>query len=236
VLGVHVDGGMRDTISMPLTKLHRSRTLRTEQLALVETLGIGSHAIDRARIEPGERVLVIGVGPIGLSVIQFAKLAGAELTVLDLNESRLRFCREQFGVERTIGPAEMPDGDPLEALRDFHDGELPTMVFDVTGHSASMMRSFELVASGGKLVFVGLFIGDVTFHDPDFHRKEITLLSSRNSRPQDFRRIIDLMERGEIDTAPWITHRASFDDLIDSFPGWLEPDAGVVKAVLEIRP
>ena len=181
-------------------------------------------------ITRGENVLVIGVGPIGLSVVQFAKIAGADLVVFDLNEGRLRFCREQFGVERTIGP----DDDPLDALLEHCGGELPTIVFDVTGHPASMMRSFDLVASGGKLVLVGLFIGDVTFHDPDFHRKELTILSSRNSRPQDFQRIISLMESGDVNTVPWITHRASYDDLVEIFPAWLEPDAGVVKAVLEL--
>ena len=230
VLGVHVDGGMRETISMPISKLHPSRQLAAEQLALVETLGIGSHAVDRAGIEEGENVLVIGVGPIGLSVVQFAKIGGAEVTVFDLNEDRLSFCREQFGIEKTIGP----NDEPVERLQELLGGDLPTMVFDVTGHPASMMRSFDLVSSGGKLVFVGLFIGDVTFHDPDFHRKELTILSSRNSRPQDFRRIISLMESGDIDTTPWITHRAGYDDFIEQFPTWLEPEAGVVKAMFEL--
>ncbi len=235
VLGVHVDGGMREAIAMPFEKLHVSKTLSTDQLALVETLGIGAHAVDRAQIEPGENVLVIGVGPIGLSVVQFAEVAGADLTVFDLNPSRLDFCREQFGVTKTVDGSEITETEDVVAhLADLGGGDLPTLVFDVTGHPGSMARSFELVANGGKLVFVGLFIGDVTFHDPEFHRKEMTLLSSRNSRPQDFRRILELMESGEIDTAPWITHRASFDNLIEEFPGWLEPDAGVVKAVLEL--
>ena len=136
---------------------------------------------------------------------------------------------------KTVDGSEITETEDVVApVADLGGGDLPTLVFDVPGHPGSMARSFELVANGGKPVFVGLFIGDVTFHDPEFHRKEMTLLSSRNSRPQDFRRILELMESGEIDTAPWITHRASFDNLIEEFPGWLEPDAGVVKAVLEL--
>jgi threonine dehydrogenase-like Zn-dependent dehydrogenase len=114
-------------------------------------------------------------------------------------------------------------------------GDLPTAVFDATGNPASMMDAFKYVAHGGRLVYVGLFQGDITFHDPFFHRREMTLLSSRNATAADFRRIIGLMEAGEIDTTPWITHRATLDTLIPEFPKWLEPENRVLKAILEIE-
>src|ERR1043166_7931017 len=97
-LGVHVDGGLRPLFTLPARKLHVSTKLTFEQLALVETLGIGLHAINRANPKPDETVLVIGAGPIGLSVIEFAKLAGSRIVVMDLNEQRLNFARERMGV------------------------------------------------------------------------------------------------------------------------------------------
>lgn len=230
VLGVSTDGGMRERIVMPLEKLHPSDSLGLEQLALVETLGIGCHAVDRARVSAGETVLVIGAGPIGLTVVQFALAAGATVTVMDINPQRLAFCRNVMGVAQTIDARDRA----LEQLQELHAGELPLVVFDATGHAGSMMQSFEYIAPGGRLVFVGLFQGDVTFNDPHFHRREITLLASRNSRPQDFRKIIPLLENGTIDTQPWITHRAGLAEMIDRFPGWLDPEAGVLKAVVEI--
>lgn len=230
VLGVHIDGGMRPLLRVPAHKLHRSAKLTLDQLALVETMGIGAHAVDRAQLELGENVLVIGAGPIGLGVIQMAIAAGANVAVLDMAESRLQFCREQAGVTHTILAGE---GAEQRVAATFGD-ELPTAVFDVTGNPRSMMGAFDLVAHGGRLVFVGLFQGDVTFHDPDFHRRELTLLASRNARPADFTRLIGLIEDGQIDTTPWITHRATLDEVPARFPDWLNPASGTIKAVISV--
>ena len=229
-LGVHTDGGMRSEILLPGEKLHRSDTLDTSQLALVETLGIGAHAVDRASIEPGERALVIGAGPIGLSVIQFATVAGATVGLLELNPDRMGFAKSQFEVDRGFSDRDTV----LDELMAWTNDDLPTVVFDATGSPKSMATAFDFVANGGRLVFVGLVQGEVAFSDPEFHRRETTLLATRNSRAEDFRRIIGLMESGAVDTAPWITHTATYESFIDSFPGWLQPDAGVVKAMLEL--
>jgi 2-desacetyl-2-hydroxyethyl bacteriochlorophyllide A dehydrogenase len=230
VLGVHTDGGMRERLIVPIEMLHKSTRLTLDQLALVETLGIGAHAVDRGQLERGETVLVIGAGPIGLSVIQFAKIAGARIIVLDVNEARLEFCRRQLGVDHTVDA----NGHVVEKLSALTSGDLPTVVFDATGNPQSMMSSFDFVANGGKLVFVGLFQGDVTFHDPNFHRREMTLLSSRNSTSRDFTRIIRLIEEGVVDTTPWITHRSPFDTMIAQFPSWLEPANRVIKSMVEV--
>ena len=229
VIGVHVDGGMRERFVLPARKLHPSATLTYEQLALVETLGIGAHAVHRAAVKPGETVLVIGAGPIGLSAMQFAVEAGAETIVLDINEQRLAFCQSQLGVHHAIhGKNE----DVLQRLLDLTGGDLPTAVFDATGNPASMNASFLYPAPGGRLVFIGLFPGDVTFNDPNFHRRELTLLASRNSHPDDFRRIITAIEEGRINTTPWITHHAHATEVPGLFESWTHPESGVLKAVI----
>jgi threonine dehydrogenase-like Zn-dependent dehydrogenase len=93
-LGVHCDGGLRPTFLIPARKLHVSSKLNFEQLALVETLAIGCHAVNRGQPRPGEHVLVIGAGPIGLSTIEFSRLSGARTIVMDMNEARLGFVRD----------------------------------------------------------------------------------------------------------------------------------------------
>ena len=231
VLGVHTDGGMRERMVVPAGKLHPSRTLSLDQLALVETLGIGAHAVDRAHVEKDEFVLVIGVGPIGLATMQFAREAGAQVIALDVNEQRLAFCRDQMRIPYIINAAQQ---NVLEVLRQITDNDLPTAVFDATGNAQSMMAAFEYPAHGGRLIFVGLFQGDVTFHDPNFHRRELTLFSSRNSTPGDFTHIIHRIEAGRVDTTPWITHRAAFADAVNLFPSWVQPDNGVLKAMIEV--
>ena len=231
VLGVHADGGMREQFIVPAHKLHASAKLTMEQLALVETLGIGCHAVERAQVGSGEFALVIGAGPIGLSVIQFAIEAGAQVIVLDINAARLEFCRKQLHVPHLINALQE---NVLDALKRITNGDLSTLVFDATGNPKSMASAFEYPAHGGRMIFVGLFQGDVTFNDPNFHRRELTLLASRNARREDFTRIISLIEAGRIDTTPWITHRAPFAKVLDEFPSWTRPETGVIKAMIEL--
>jgi alcohol dehydrogenase len=222
VLGVHTDGGLRERIVVPARKLHVSAKLSLEQLALVETLAIGCHAVARAAVRPDETCLVLGAGPIGLAVLEFVRQAGAPVVVVDVNAQRLDFCRRVLGVENTL-----PSADALA-------GELPEVVFDCTGASASMSGAFHKVAPGGRLVFVGITTDEVVFRHHLFHKVEGTLLCSRNALPGDFTRIIGLIEDGRLDTRPWITHRTPFADLVDVFPSFTRPETGVVKAVVEL--
>jgi alcohol dehydrogenase len=232
VLGVHTDGGLRPRFTVPARKLHRSEKLALDQLALVETLAIGCHAVNRANPKSDEHVLVIGAGPIGLSVIEFVKLTGATLTVLDLNDRRLAFCRETMGVKHTVlSKGDLPDDvKRVQAVT----GELPTVVIDATGSQKSMNASFQFAGHTGRVVFVGIGTFDVSFPDPLLHSRELTLYASRNALPGDFKRIIRLIEEGRIDTRPWITHRCGFDALADTFPSYTKPETGVIKAMVEV--
>ncbi|HUY92574.1 MAG TPA: zinc-binding alcohol dehydrogenase family protein [Pirellulales bacterium] len=229
-LGVHCDGGLRPRFLVPARKLHISRKLAYEQLALVETLAIGCHAIDRAAPKPDESCLIIGAGPIGLATLEFAKLTGAKIIMLDVNPQRLEFCRRVMGVEHTIVLSDKLE----EELRELTDGHMPDVVIDATGNSGSMSAAFGLIAHAGRLVFVGITTDEVRFRHPVFHKPEGTLLCSRNALSKDFSRIISLIEDGRIDTGPWITHRTAFDELIDVFPSYTRPETGVIKAVVEI--
>jgi 2-desacetyl-2-hydroxyethyl bacteriochlorophyllide A dehydrogenase len=232
VLGVHTDGGLRPHIVVPARKLHRADGLTLEQMALVETLAIGCHAVNRGNPQAGDQVLVIGAGPIGLSVLEFVRLTGATMTVLDVNPQRLDFCRRTMGVHHIVQAS--GDGSELTALREITGGTLPTVVFDATGNRASMCQAFNYVAHTGKLVFVGIITEEVSFPDPLFHRREMTVLASRNALPGDFTRIIKLIQEGRIDTRPWITHQTRFADMIRNFPSYTQPETGVVKAMVEV--
>jgi alcohol dehydrogenase len=229
-LGVHCDGGLRPRFLVPARKLHVSRRLTFEQLALVETLAIGCHATGRAAPQPDEVCLIIGAGPIGLATLEFVTLTGAKVIVLDVHEGRLDFCRRVMGVTHTLTPTERLAKD----LREAAGGHLPEVVIDATGSCASMSNAFGLIAHGGRLVFVGITTEEVRFRHPVFHKPEGTLLCSRNALSADFGRIIGLIEEGRIDTRPWITHRTGFEELIDVFPSYTRPETGVIKAVVEV--
>lgn len=229
-LGVHTDGGMRPLIAVPAHKLHRSTQLDFDQLALVETLGIGAHAVERAAITRDDFVLIIGAGPIGLSVIQFAIVSGATIAVMDVSEPRLQFCRKHLGVRHTVSAG----ADSGDAIRSIGRGDLPTIVIDATGSAKSMTGTFELAAHGGRIVFVGLIQGDVTFSDPNFHRRELTLCASRNATSGTFREIISLIEAGRIDTKPWITHRFELAETPRIFAASIAGNPTVLKAMITV--
>lgn len=230
VLGVHVDGGMRERITVPVANLHRSTRLSFDELALVEPLAIGAHAVARAAIEPGEDALVIGAGPIGLAVVQAALIAGAFVIVAEVNERRRIDAAERFPHAMAIAPGD----DLMDALRRTDRDDLPTVVFDATGSLESMRGAFDYVGAGGRLVLVGLAQGDVGFHDPEFHRRELTLLATRNATGADFNRVIAWLEEGRIDAASWITHRAALDELPSVFETWMDPAARCLKGMVEI--
>ena len=232
VFGVMMDGGLCERSLIRADKLHPSRNLSYEQLALVETLAIGCHASDRGNPGQEDHALVIGAGPIGLSTLEFNRLTGATLTVMDMSAERLEFCRKTYGIENLV--QFKGDGSDLEKCREITGGNLFDVVTDATGNPRSMSGALDYVGHTGSLVYVGITTEEISFVHPALHRKEMNLLASRNALPRDFPRIISLIEDGTIDTAPWITHRLGFDQVAEQFDTLIKPDSGVLKAIIEV--
>lgn len=230
VLGVHVDGGLQDYLSVPCANLIKTERLTLEQAALIENQSIGAHAVRRAEIKTGETVLVLGAGPIGLGIMQFAKLRGARVIAVDVNDQRLAFCRERLGVSHTLNAKH----DPASELKALTAGDFPTAVFDATGSPQSMMRAFNYTAHGGRLILVSIVQAEITFSDPDFHKRELTLLSSRNATREDFENVIHSMETGGIIGTDLISQRVPFEQIAGEFPGWLNPETRGVKGIVEM--
>ncbi|HET7412571.1 MAG TPA: zinc-binding alcohol dehydrogenase family protein, partial [Pararhizobium sp.] len=180
VLGVHRDGGMCERINVPAGNLYPAEGLVPEQAAMVEFLAIGAHAARRSRLEGGERVLVAGVGPIGLGVALFARLSGAAVSLLDLSRDRLQAVEKLFGFENTVAAE-----DGAEAVMALAGGEGFDVVFDATGNRSAMEAGFQYVAHGGTYVLVSVIKDDITFADPEFHKREMALVGSRNATRED---------------------------------------------------
>lgn len=230
VLGVHTDGGMREYLSVPAANLIAVNGLDLDQAAIIEPLSIGAHAVRRAGLQPGESVLVIGGGPIGLGVMAFAKQQGAKVIAMDINQERLDFCTRWSKADAAVNAL----NDPVGKLVELTEGDLPTTVFDATGNLRSMESAFQYAAHGGKLVYVGLVKSDISFHDPDFHKKELTLLASRNATKEDFHTVIEALRSGAVDSNAYITHRCPLDSMIGRYTEWMNPSSGVIKAIVEV--
>jgi len=229
VLGVHVDGGMRERFVVPAGKLHPADDLDADRLALVETFAIGRHAVRRTAPEAGEPVLVRGAGPIGLTAIAFLLDAGARVAVLDAAPDRLDFCRDRTGVERCIAAGDDEDGE----LADWAGEDGPTLVIDATGHVPSMRRCLKQVVHGGRVCFVGHQREEIPIDNPTFHGKELSLIASRNALAADFADVIAAFREGRIDSAGWIGRRFASDGFAAAFADWQAGGEPCIKAVVE---
>ena len=232
VCGVHVDGGMVEYLSVPVSSLLHGQGLSFNELALVEPLAIGAHGIRRAQVQTGEFVLVIGAGPIGLGTMELARIAGAQVIAMDINTQRLAFCKEKLKVEHTINAL---DTDVMEQLQEITYGEMPTVVIDATGSLKAINNAFQYLAHGGRYVLIGLQKGDISFNHPEFHKRESTLMSSRNATREDFDHVINSMKRGLIEPMNYITHEVAFAEVKATFADWLKPETGVIKAMVSIH-
>ncbi len=229
VFGVHIDGGMREFVTVPNHALLKSEGLSLDELALVEPLAIGAHAVKRAAVTNGEFVLVIGAGPIGLGIAQFARIAGAHVIVVDVNEDRLQFCTTHVGVEHTINPLSQ---DVMESLKQITNNNMPTVILDATGNLKAINNAFAYLAHGGRYVLVGLQKEPISFSHPEFHKREATLMSSRNANVSDFEHVMDAIKNGLVQPANYITHKVAFSGVATQFESWLNPNSKVVKAVV----
>jgi 2-desacetyl-2-hydroxyethyl bacteriochlorophyllide A dehydrogenase len=229
VFGVHIDGGMREFVCVPDYALVKSDGLSYDELALVEPLAIGAHGVKRAAVVTGEFVLVIGAGPIGLGTMEFAKIAGGKVIVMDINEDRLRFCKQNVMVDFTINAIAE---DVLGKLKKITNNDMPTVIIDATGSLKAINNAFQYLGNGGRYVLVGLQKGEITFNHPEFHKRESTLMSSRNATRADFEHVVASMKKGLVKPTTYITHQVHFDKVKDNFESWLNPATGVIKAMI----
>jgi 2-desacetyl-2-hydroxyethyl bacteriochlorophyllide A dehydrogenase len=229
VLGVHRDGGLAEYLTVPSEFALKADGLTLDQIAMVEFLSIGAHAVERGNPKPKQRVLVVGAGPIGIAVLLFAKMRDAQVFVLDTRTDRLDFCRNELGVEVAV----LADDQAGNKLSELTAGDMFDVVFDATGNRLAMQAGFSYVANGGSYVLVSIVNGDITFSDPEFHRRETTLLGSRNATVADVERVMNAIRTGRVPTAKLNTHRAAFADIPKIFSEWMDPAAGVIKAIVE---
>jgi 2-desacetyl-2-hydroxyethyl bacteriochlorophyllide A dehydrogenase len=229
VLGVHRDGGMTSLLSLPAQHVVRAEGLNLDQCAAVEFLAIGAHAARRAQITPQERVLVVGAGPIGLGVALFAALDDGAVTVMDVDAERLDSAQSIARVTTILGGEEA-----AQSVANVTNGDGFDVVFDATGNAASMQRGFDFVAPGGRYVLVSVVKGTISFEDPDFHRKELTLLGSRNATSADFQRVVGAIRNGQVQVDRLVTHRTTLAGAVHDIPVWATQKRGLIKALISI--
>ncbi|NMH87912.1 zinc-binding alcohol dehydrogenase family protein [Flavivirga algicola] len=229
VLGVHGDGGMQEQITVPTNILLPANNLSNDEMAIVEPLAIGAHAVRRADIKKDEFVVVIGCGPIGIGIMKLAQIAGAKVIALDLNEDRLQYAKDKIGVDYTVNVS----NDPVKQISEVTNGDMATAVFDASGHKGALETGPNYMSHGGRFILVGLSKGELTYNHPAVHSKEMTLMCSRNATTEDFEHVISVLDQFPTDS--FITHNVPFTEMIENFDSWLNPETGVIKATVNFN-
>ncbi|SMH45983.1 zinc-binding alcohol dehydrogenase family protein [Azospirillum agricola] len=230
VVGVHRDGGMAEYLCVPEQNVIPVGGASLDEAAMIEFLAIGAHGVKRGGVTAEDRVLVVGSGPIGIAAIIAAKARGANVTVMDMREDRLAFTRDRLGANHLL----RADAEAEAEARRLTGGDFYDVVIDATGNSTAMHRGFGFVAHAGRYVLVSVVPGEITFSDPEFHKRETTLLASRNAQPDDFAEVVRFMEAGKVPSLALNTHRGALADGPELFKEWLRPETGVIKAILEV--
>ncbi|KSV73208.1 dehydrogenase [Sinorhizobium sp. Sb3] len=230
VLGVHTDGAFCEEIIVPEGNLYPAHGLSAEAAATVEFLAIGAHAVRRASTDAGSRALVIGAGPIGLGTAIFSRIAGHQVTLVDTSDERLDFAAEKLGFANGI----VAGTDMGSRIAEATGGDGFDVVFDATGYSGSMQAAFAYVAHGGTLVFVSVVKDEICFSDPEFHKREMTLVGSRNATRQDFDHVVASIASGLVPVEALITHRTTLEGAVADLPRWAEEKSGLVKAIVKV--
>ncbi|HKN03018.1 MAG TPA: zinc-binding alcohol dehydrogenase family protein [Buttiauxella sp.] len=229
VIGVHQDGGFSEYLSVPVSNLLPVDGITQDAAALIEPFAISAHAVRRADIHSGNEVLVVGAGPIGLGAAAIAKADGAKVIVADTSAERRAHVEQNLGLE-TIDPSRE---DFESQLRGKFNGSLAQKLIDATGNQHAMNNTVNLIRHGGSIVFVGLFKGDLQFSDPEFHKKETTMMGSRNATPEDFEKVGRLMAQGKLTANMMLTHRYHFDSLAETFESDVINNRQLIKGVIQ---
>lgn len=229
VLGVHTDGGMQEKVAIRTDLLISAKELTYDEMAIVEPLAIGAHAIRRAQINAGETIVVIGCGPIGIGLMKLAQIKGAEVIALDIDEARLEFVKNEIGVKHVVKVSDTA----VEEVSKITNGDLATAVFDCTGNKRALESGINYMSHGGRYVLVGLSKGELTFSHPVIHAKESTIMCSRNATLEDFDFVIQNLN--QFPTSAFVTHKVNLTEMIDNFDAWLDPKTKVIKAMVNFN-
>jgi threonine dehydrogenase-like Zn-dependent dehydrogenase len=173
---------------------------------------------------------VVGAGPIGLGTALFARLAGGDVTIMDRDVERVA-----SALETQVAARSFEAGDRTsDLIRETTGGDGFDLVFDATGNRASMEAAFGYVAHGGTLVFVGVMAENIAFSDPEFHKREMIVVGSRNALRADFETVMEAIEDGRVPLRRLLTHRTTLTDVAGDLPRWSTDKAGLIKALVEV--
>lgn len=228
LIGIHVDGGLQDLLAVPAEQVYPIEADDPAVAALVEPVSIAVRAVNRSGVIPGERVVVLGAGPIGQCICLVARERGADVLVVDLQDTRLALSRD-MGADTLV----WTDRDEVvAAAREWAGPAGPPVAFDATGVPAAVRAMIDMVASAGRVIQVGMSGEEVTFRLGSLTEKELDVLGVSCCGAEEFGEAAAVVERNTPLLAPLISHRFALDQAPEAIRFAIENPTDVMKVVI----
>ena len=231
-LGVQRDGALTEFIVAPWPKLYRSPKLDLRELALVEPLTVGFHAVDRGRVTHAETVLVFGCGAIGLGAIAGAAYRQARVIAVDIDDAKLALARQCGAVETINSQA----GNLHDQLTQLTAGDGPAVAIEAVGLPQTFRAAVEEVGFAGRVVYIGYAKQPVEYETKYFVMKELDILGSRNATAKDFTTVVQMLETGRFPISEVITQTVPLTEAGCALQAWSNHPAASTKIHVVIGP
>lgn len=239
-MGCQRDGAFCQYITMPLDRIYPGKGLSPKTLAAIEPFCISYHGVQKAQIQPRQKVLVVGAGTIGVLAANAAKILGAEVYLCDVAPEKLRYAMDTFGFAGTIlndhpGALEDAVGQITGSME--LQGNTAGYGFDVCIEAVGLPETFQncidAAAFGGKVVLIGIGKKNLDFNFTMIQKKELQIFGSRNARKQDFLDLIDLVQAGKIDLEKIITHEYPLEHIAQAFEDFHRNAGQMLKVMID---
>ena len=229
-MGVQRDGSFREYIVMPVERIYEGKGLSAKELALVEPFTIGWHALHRAEVKKGDKVLVIGAGPIGLFALISAKARGAEVYSADILDGRLEKALK-FGAAGVINSSKT---DIVKEAMRITGGDGFDVCVEACGLSATFLNCIDCAAFAGNIILIGNGKKETTFLHSILLKKELNVFGSWNSYAEDFKAVIDLIASGSVNVMDMVSDIYPMERADEAFKALVNNDGSLSKVLVEI--
>ena len=231
-MGVQREGAFSEYITMPLERIYDGKGLDARTLALIEPFCISYHGVSRAQVQKGERVLVVGAGTIGVLAAVAAKSKGAEVTICDVAEDKLRYAYQTFGLDHMLlnkGPEVFTD-----EVGNLTGGDGFDVTIEAVGLPSTFQNCIDAACFGGRVVLIGISKRNLEdFRFMVIQQKELNIFGSRNARKQDFEELIELVGKGDIPLDKIVTDQYRFDEAVQAFDQFDKNAGKMLKVVID---
>ena len=224
-LGVQREGALTEFIVASWRKLYRSPKLCLRELALVESLTVGFHAVDRGRVTESDTVLVFGCGAIGLGAITGGAYRRARVIAVDIDNAKLALAK-RCGAALTINSQTEKLHD---RLLEFTADEGPEVIIEAVGLPQTFRAAVEEACFAGRVVYIGYAKKPVEYEAKYFVMKELDIMGSRNATPQDFQTVIQMLEGGRFPVDAVISKTVPLAEAGAALQAWSENPSAFTK-------